>query len=65
MNAGSLDYLLVVPLTKKDVDACYEGWKAHAKRGNNHSEILKMDAYYKSLWEVYYNVKVQKHQGTA
>jgi retron-type reverse transcriptase len=52
-------------MTKQDVDACYEGWKAHAKRGNNHNEILKMDAYYKSLWEVYYNAKVQKHQRTA
>lgn len=51
-------------MTKRDVDECYKSWKAHAKRGDTHSEIIKMDAYYKSLWKEYYHVQLQKYQGT-
>ncbi len=47
-------------MTRQDVNACYEGSKPHARRVHNHDEILKMDAYYKSLWEVSDNVQVQK-----
>lgn len=43
-------------MTKADVNECYKGWKAHAKRGNTYREIRKMDAYYKSLWRRKENV---------
>lgn len=53
-------------MTKAEVDACYEAWKAHATgRGKNkhkdqknkplkrhtHKLVLEMDRYYKKLWE--------------
>lgn len=38
-------------ITKKKVDDCYNAWKAHADRGQNKKVIMRMDAYYKSLWE--------------
>ena len=37
-------------LTRNEVDACFVSWKAHAKKGNTHNLIKKMDEYYKSLW---------------
>lgn len=37
-------------ITKEKVDECYKSWKAHAKKGDNHFAILKMDKYYKDLW---------------
>lgn len=50
-------------MSKADVDKCYESWKAHAgnrhkpgTKGNKahrdtHELILRMDKYYKNLWE--------------
>ena len=52
-------------MTRRDVDECYTSWKAHAKRGDTHNEILKMDAYYKSLWKEYYHVQLQRYQGAV
>lgn len=53
-------------MTKKQVDACYQGWKAHAAKGCDHNEILKMDAYYKNLWKEYYYVcKAQNSEGAS
>lgn len=37
-------------LTKEKVDACYEGWKAHAGKGNSYKLLQRMDKYYKDLW---------------
>ena len=39
-------------LDRAKVDECYAAWKAHAAKGNTYHIIRKMDAYYKSLWEV-------------
>ena len=39
-------------LTKAKVDESYSAWRNHASKGNNFKCILRMDAYYKSLWEV-------------
>ena len=36
---------------KQKVNDCYNAWKAHASHGNNYQIIMRMDAYYKSLWK--------------
>lgn len=36
---------------KTKADECYRGWKAHAVKGTSHNLLLKMDEYYKSLYE--------------
>lgn len=38
-------------IPKKDIDAGYKCWKAHASKGNSYKLIKRMDAYYKSLWK--------------
>ena len=38
-------------LTKDKVDQCYQSWKAHAQKGNTYKALVRMDEYYKSLWE--------------
>lgn len=38
-------------MTKEEVDACYEAWKAHARDGNSYNLIIKMNKFYKSLWK--------------
>jgi len=38
-------------LTRKDVNECFTAWKAHAKKGNTHNLIIRMDKYYKELWK--------------
>lgn len=37
-------------LTKTKADHCYQGWRTHAAKGNSHGLLVRMDAYYKSLW---------------
>lgn len=37
-------------MTRKEVDLCYQAWKAHAKRGNTRNLIRHMDQYYENLW---------------
>lgn len=37
-------------LTRKEVDMCYQCWKAHAQRGNTYGLIRSMDQYYLKLW---------------
>ena len=39
-------------MTREKADIMYDAWKANAKRGNHYNLIKRMDAYYKSLWEV-------------
>lgn len=38
-------------LQKESVDASYEAWKAHVKKGNSYHLLVKMDKYYHSLWK--------------
>lgn len=38
-------------LPKETADHSLESWRAHAKIGNNHQVIVKMDSFYKKLWE--------------
>lgn len=38
-------------LSREKVDECYISWRAHAKQGNSHKLLQRMDAYYKNLWE--------------
>lgn len=37
-------------MTKEQVNACYQSWKAHASYGDTHNLILQMDKFYKELW---------------
>lgn len=37
-------------MTKAQVNECYQSWRAHAAKGNNHKLVLKIDKYYKDLW---------------
>lgn len=37
-------------ISKSKVDECYNGWKAHARKGNSYMLIQRMDKYYKGLW---------------
>lgn len=37
-------------ISKAKVYECYEGWKAHADKGNSYKLIRRMDQYLKSLW---------------
>lgn len=38
-------------MDKSKADECYRGWKAHAAKGTSHKLILRMDKYYKSLYQ--------------
>lgn len=38
-------------LPKETADHSLESWRAHAKVGNNHQVIVKMEDFYKKLWE--------------
>ena len=38
-------------IPKRKADCCFESWKAHARNGNCNKVIMRMEAYYKSLWE--------------
>ena len=38
-------------MDKAKADECYRGWKAHAVKGTSHKLILRMDSYYKSLYQ--------------
>lgn len=38
-------------LPKETADHSLESWRAHAKTGNNHQVIAKMENFYKKLWE--------------
>lgn len=38
-------------LPKETADHSLESWRAHAKIGNNHQVIVKMENFYKRLWE--------------
>lgn len=37
-------------MTKEQVDACYESWKAHASKGNTYKLLQNMDKFYNDLW---------------
>lgn len=37
-------------MTRREVDLCYQSWKAHAKRGNTNNLIRHMDQYYDNIW---------------
>lgn len=37
-------------MTKEKADACFESWKAHAKKGNSYKLIEHMDKFYDDLW---------------
>lgn len=37
-------------LTRKQVDECFESWKAHAKQGDTYNLIRKMTVFYNELW---------------
>lgn len=38
-------------LTKEQVDSSFDAWKAHVQRGNTYKLLLRMNKYYKKLWE--------------
>ena len=38
-------------ITREKVNFCYEGWKAHARKGNSTKLLRRMDTYYKGLWK--------------
>lgn len=38
-------------MTRKDVDQCFESWKAHASQGDCYNLIQSMTKYYLSLWD--------------
>lgn len=38
-------------ITKEKCDECYQGWKAHAGKGDSWKLLRRMDAYYESLWK--------------
>lgn len=42
-------------ITMDKFDECYSAWKAHAKKGNSHDLIKRMDEYVKGLKEEFYN----------
>lgn len=52
-------------MTKTELDESYRAWREHAKYGDNYHTIVKMDKYYKSFWEVDYNVSVQEQRNTV
>lgn len=67
-------------MTKKEVDACYESWRAHATgisknkpkgelgkqlKRHTHKLVVAMDKYYKSLWEDNSNEVSQSRTATA
>jgi len=37
-------------LPKEKVDESYAAWRNHASKGNTHNLLVRMDAYYMSLW---------------
>ena len=37
-------------LPKEKVDESYAAWRNHASKGNSHNLLVRMDAYYNSLW---------------
>lgn len=37
-------------MTRREVDMCFQSWKAHARRGNTRNLIRHMDQYYNNLW---------------
>ena len=37
-------------MTRKQVDNCYQSWRAHAVKGNTHNLVRRMDKFYESLW---------------
>jgi len=39
-------------MKKTKADECYQSWRSHASLGDNYKLIVRMDAFYKSLWEV-------------
>lgn len=39
-------------MPREKVDESYEAWKCHASYGNSYNLLKRMDAYYKSLWEI-------------
>lgn len=47
-------------ITKADVDASWATWINHLSKGNSYKLIGRLNAYYKSLWEV----KNNEHQET-
>lgn len=51
-------------MTKAQVYEQYKAWKAHAQRGNTHNLILKMDQFYKNLWEENHN-EIQNSKRTV
>ena len=38
-------------LPREVVDESYGTWRSHALKGDNHKLVMRMDRYYKSLWE--------------
>lgn len=38
-------------LTRREVDACFKSWEAHAKQGDCYNLIQSMKSYYATLWE--------------
>lgn len=38
-------------MTRKHADECYKAWRAHVMKGDTHGLLIKMDAYYQSLYE--------------
>jgi hypothetical protein len=37
-------------MSRREVDLCFQSWKAHARRGNTRNLIRHMDQYYNNLW---------------
>lgn len=37
-------------LPKEKVNESYAAWRNHASKGNSHNLLVRMDAYYNSLW---------------
>lgn len=37
-------------MTKQKADECYISWRSHAKRGNYHKVLKRMDRYYREIW---------------
>lgn len=37
-------------LTRHRVDECFKSWKAHAKKGNCHNLMIKMEIFYENLY---------------
>lgn len=47
-------------LPKSSVDDSYRSWRDHASKGNSYKLLLRMDKYYKNLWEAETNA--ENHQ---